>query len=97
MRFRANVLSDTQKRALDVMLARADECMLVDAAELPGNTATTLKSLARRHLVTIEDGTDIPPLWRLTLRGLLEARRWRGLLAASREGGGERCRAVPEA
>ena len=80
-RYRENVLSEPMRMSLAVLLAASDEDMLVDAAELPGNTASTLKSLARRRLAVVEDdpGMDVrvlgPPLWRLTLRGLLEARR----------------------
>ena len=80
-RYRENALSEHMRMSLAVLLTASDEDMLVDAAALPGNTASTLKSLARRRLAVIEDdpGIDVrvlgPPLWRLTLRGLLEARR----------------------
>ena len=73
-----------QVRALE-FLARAAETdgeLLVAADDLPwaGNKSNTLVGLAKRRLAVLADGSERPYLWRVTLAGLVLARRLRGTL-----------------
>jgi len=94
MRDRRHELTRPQVRALD-RLARAGEAGQVLATDEAiefrapyAHPTHTLHSLVRRGLAQLVDDSDEPFLWRVTLAGLVMARRWRGRLP-SLDGGRE--------
>ena len=77
-------LTRRQVRALEFMAhaAETDGELLIAADDLPwrGNKSNTLRGLTKRGLAVVADASEKPFLWRVTLAGLVLARRLRGTL-----------------